>query len=280
MIEMLFSGLVLPGLVAATAVGAMCGSLGVLQALRGSALAGDSLAHAALPGVCAAWLVSGSSHPAVLLTGAMIAGLAAGAWSAAIRTSPASRPDAAIAIPLVSAFGLGALLFTVAQRQPGSAAAGLGGFLFGNAAAVDPTQAAIVAATAAVTVGALAMGWRVLGTALLDPVWAASVGVPARRVQIALDVILALLVVLSIRSVGVLLVAAMLVVPAAAAMQVAQRLPRTMLLAAAMGALSGVAGVAASVALPGVATGPAMALSAAVLLGLSIAARQLRAVSA
>lgn len=145
--------------------------------------------------------------------------------------------------------------------------AGLSSFLFGNAASVDWAEAALVVGVALVAgVVAIALK-RPLETAIFDPMWAKSAGVPVGALGALLDVAMAVVVVVAVRGVGVLLVAAMLVIPAAAALQVSRRLSHAMAIAASIGATCGFAGVGVSVSFSGVSTGPAMVLFAALCFG-------------
>ncbi len=265
--------LALPGALTAAATAALCGALGVLLVLRSNALMGDAVGHAALPGVCAAWLLSGSDRAEVLLLGALAAALVTvgvGAW---LRTLPRTRPDSVLATTLAASFGLGALLYSFAQLRPGFGAAGLGTFLLGNAAAVQWPLALATCAVVVVAALALVVGWRLVATSVCDAAWAASSGLPVRLANGAMDAALAVTVVVSVRAMGAILVASMLVVPAAAALLLRLRLAPSALVAAAIGAGAGLIGTAVSVRVPGVATGPAMVLACGVALAATAARR-------
>lgn len=264
-------GFVAPGLIASIATGAAAGAVGSVMVVRGSALLGDAAGHAALPGVCAAWLITGSSSIPVLLTGALVGAWLAGQGIAAIASRRRTRPDAAVAALLATAFGLGAVLFGVAQNRPGVAAAGLNSFLLGNAAAVTAPQSAWVVVACLALCSALVLFWRPLVVASFDPAYARTLGIDVARVGRWSNVAVALTVVIAVRALGVVMVAAMLVVPAVAARLVTTSLGQATALAAAIGASAGLVGVGVSIGINGVSTGPAMVLSSGVALATAAA---------
>lgn len=249
--------------VASVVAGLLCGVLGTHLVLRRLSLLGDVLGHAAWPGVVIAfWLAGGASL--WLLPWAVSAALVA-AWVVAwLVRQPGVRPDAAMAIVLATAFGLGSVLWSWAQRS-GSRMAGAQDALLGNAAAITTPALWALVVLALLVLAALVLahgrwvGW------LMDAEWAASVGWKTVRLERGLILLLALTVVVSAPVLGVLLVTAMLVLPASTALLLSRSLPTAMGLAAFVGAVTGLMGAWLSFALVGVATGPAIVLVGALI---------------
>ena len=256
-------GFALDGLLAGVIVGGLCGLVGVFMVLRRLSLIGDATAHATLPGVCVAFLLTGSKALPVLLAGALASGLAANAMVAWLLRLPRSRPDAVIGVVLSVFFGLGIVLLSFVQVSPTGAQSGLQSFLFGSAAGVARSQV-LTLGVAGIAVGLVVVAaMRPLTLATFDPVFAGSVGIPVRAIETLSLLTLAAVVVVSIRTVGVVLAAAMLIVPPSAALLVARRrIGAAAGLSAAIGALSGAIGAWISFVFEGLSTGPTMVLVA------------------
>ncbi len=267
-------GFAVDGLLAGLLVGTMCGLVGVFMALRRLALIGDATGHAALPGVCAAFLLTGSKSVPILLAGALVSGLAANAAIAWLETRPRTRPDASIGVVLSVAFGIGVVLLGEAQASPTGAQAGLSAFLFGSVAAVSRGQVVALFGCATVSVLFVALFRRPLTIAIFDPAFARSAGITVTRYESALLLALAIAVVVSVNTVGVVLVAAMLVIPPSAALLVTRRIPAALGCAAGIGAFSGASGAFLSFLVPGLSSGPAMVLVASVIFALTLAANK------
>ncbi len=266
-------------LLGCAALGLAAGVVGVLALLRGRALLADALGHAALPGVVgAALLVAALGGPAralppLLLGGALSA--AAGLW--ALRRLTASgrlRPDAAIAVVLSSFYALGAVGLSVAQAIPGAAQAGLSHFILGQAATLTTADALVA--------GGLALGCVVLVAALFQPLralcfdeaHATALGLPVRGLDGLLLGLIGAVTLAGLPAVGLILVVALLVAPAAAARQLAARLGPTLALAGGFGAASGVAGALLSQRLPELPTAAAVVLTGLLIFGGALALRR------
>jgi manganese/zinc/iron transport system permease protein len=264
------------GLLAGTFVGTMCGVVGVFMALRRLALIGDATSHAALPGVCAAFLLTGSKAMPVLLVGALITGVLANAAISWIESRPRTRSDASIGVVLSVAFGIGAVLLGIAQASPTGAQSGLNSFLFGSVAAVSRPQVLALFVAAALTVAAIAALRRPLTLAVFDPTFAGSVGLNVARYEFVLLISLALAVVVSVNTVGVVLVSAMLIIPPSTALLLTRRVESALIVSGAVGAFAGAAGAFASFLYAGLSSGPAMVLAATILFAIALAARTVR----
>jgi len=252
-------------------LGLAAGVVGCFATLRRRALLGDAIAHAALPGICLAFLVVGSrSFPAFML-GALILGAFSAGVIAMVRAYTRVKEDAAIGIVIGSFFGLGVVLSSMIQKRPGGAVAGLDGFIFGKAASMtsaDAIATSLVAGACLLVVAALYKEFKAL---CFDREFAASQGWPA----VALDLIIMALVcactVAGLPAVGVVMVVALLIIPGAAARCWTDRLGVMLLLAGLFGLGAAVIGAALSATLPappgslsrGWPTGPLIVLSTA-----------------
>lgn len=246
----------------AVVVGVMCGISGVWMVLRGLSLVGDATAHATLPGLCLAFLLTDSSHSAVLMGGALASGLCAMGVLHGLQRWGGTRPDSSLAVVLASFFGLGVALMQRVTGSPGAARAGLQSFLLGNAASVTPAQAWMLTGMMVTLIVLTMLFFRALQFSTFDPPFARLSGFRPDRVRLATTALLAVVVVLAVRAVGLVLVSAMLVLPASTALLVSRRLSTTLTLAGVMGGTCGFAGAWAGYIWQGVATGPAMVVVA------------------
>ena len=270
-------GFALDGLLAGTLVGLMCGVVGVYMALQRLALIGDATGHAALPGVCAAFLLTGSKAVPVLLVGALISGALGNAAISWLERRPRTRSDASIGVVLSVAFGIGVVLLGLAQASPTGAQSGLNSFLFGSVAAVSRGQLLTLGLSAVVVVAGIVFLRRGLTLAVFDRAYAESVGLDTARYRSALLFVLAIAVVLSINTVGVVLVSAMLIIPPSTALLLTHRIDSAVALSAFLGGACGAAGAYASFHYPGLSSGPAMVLIAASVFAVVMAGVRLNA---
>ncbi|MHC4959696.1 MAG: metal ABC transporter permease [Planctomycetota bacterium] len=261
----------------AAILGAVAGSLGSFAVLKRRSLLGDALAHAALPGVCLAYLVGRAAgfdpkHPVLLLGGALFTAWIGTLVVLAITRSTRIKQDAAIGIVLSVFFGAGIVLLTHIQHGAGgSDQAGLNSFLFGQAAALSPRDVLIMAVLGATAISLQIVFFRPFQALTFDAEHSASVGLRVRRTDVLLTSLVVVAVVVGLQTVGVVLMAAMLVAPAAAARQWTDRLSHMVLLAGAIGIAAGVLGAWLSSLQERLPTGPLIVLSATALLLLSLA---------
>lgn len=251
-------------------LGATSGALGSFAVLRRQSLLGDAVSHAALPGIALAFLLTGSKIPVVIMAGAALAG-----WLAtlAVRTVTArSRVpfDSALGMTLAVFFGFGLVLLTLIQRMPNAAQAGLETFLFGQAAALLLQDVVTMVVAGAFSVAALTLLWKELKLLAFDPGFGAGLGLPMARLDGLLTALLVVAIVIGLQTVGVVLMSAMIVAPAAAARQWSRRLGTMVLLAAAIGAVCGAAGAVVSSLVPRLPTGPTIVLLLSVAVAVSL----------
>ena len=240
------------GLIASTLVGVLCAVVGCYVVLRGMAFLGDALAHAILPGVAIAYLFNGN-----LLLGALIAAIIVALLIGFLSRQGTIKEDTAIGILFAAALSLGVLLISSIRTY----AVDLTHILFGNVLGVSASDLVVTAVLGAVVLGVIFVFYREFLVISFDPVLAATLRIRAERFRTLLLILLALTIVVSLQTVGVGLVAAMLVTPGAAAYLLTRRLSSMMIISALIGAASSVIGLYLSFYLS-VASGAAVVLTA------------------
>lgn len=251
-------------------LGIVSGVLGCFAVLRRQGLVGDALAHAALPGVCLAFLLTGSKTPIVLMAGAAVTGWIGMLILLRIVRHTRIDSNSALGTVLTVFFGFGVVLLTVIQKSRNAGQAGLDKFLFGQAAALTQEQVttmAILGGIALFVVLALFKEFKLLS---FDPEFAQSLSLPTRGLDLLLTGLLVIAVVIGLNTVGVVLMSALLVAPAAAARQWTNSLSHMIGYSALFGAGSGVMGALISVSQSRLPTGPVIVLSATVIVIISV----------
>ena len=254
-------------------LGVVSGLLGCFAVLRRQALLGDALAHAALPGICLAFLATGSKALPVLLVGASLAGWLGTLIILRIVRDTRLDQDAALGIVLSSFFGFGIMLLTFIAHGRNANQAGLDKFLFGQAAALVTSSVATLALLGGAALLIVALLYKEFKLLAFDADFAASLGFNTDRLSVILTGLIVIAVVIGLQTVGVVLMVAMLIGPAVAARQWTDRLVVMLGLAALFGAAAGVSGAVLSVTQSGLPTGPMIILSltAIVLASLALA---------
>ncbi|MHC5043203.1 MAG: metal ABC transporter permease [Planctomycetota bacterium] len=272
----MFDATLITVMAGASLLGVVSGALGCFAVLKRQSLLGDALAHAALPGVCLAYLFGGvvgvdPKHPLLLLGGALATAWIGTLILLSVTRTTRIRQDAALGVVLSVFFGVGIVLLTFLQHgSAGASQAGLDKFLFGQAASLVPRDVILMAVLGGLVLTTVAVFFRPFQLIVFDPVYAGSQGVPVRRYEVLLTTLIVVAVVVGLQTVGVVLMAAMVVTPAAAARQWTDRLLTMVVLAAVIGALAGATGTWVSSLARRVPTGPLIVLSATGLLGVSL----------
>lgn len=251
-------------------LGMVSGSLGCYALLRRQSLLGDAMSHAALPGIVLAFMLTGSKAPLVLVLGAALAGWLGTIKILAIVKLTRLKYDAAMALILSVFFGLGLVLLTFVQKQPNAAQAGLEKFLFGQAAALLEKDVVIMVTLGLAALIILTLFWNRFKLLSFDPDFGRSLGLPIGLLDILLTGLLVIAIVLGLQTVGVVLMSAMVVAPAAAARQWTNRLGVMVGLAALFGALAGIAGAVISSTTANLPTGPTIVLSVSAIVAVSM----------
>jgi len=242
------------GLVAAIMVGILCAVIGSYVVLRGMAFLGDAMAHAILPGVAIAYLLKGN-----LLIGALIAAIIVTLGISLSSRKGFIREDTAIGIFFAAALSLGIAIISGIR----SYAIDLSHILFGNVLGVSSNDLILTGILSIVVLLVIIILYKPFMVISFDPVLAATLRMPAELLRTTLLILIALTVVISMQTVGVGLVAAMLVTPAATAYLLTPRLSKMLLLSAVIGALASISGLYVSYYL-NIASGAAIVLSATI----------------
>jgi manganese/zinc/iron transport system permease protein len=248
----------------AALLGALAGGLGTFAVLRRQSLLGDAISHAALPGLALAFLLTGSRSPLVLALGAGLAGWLATLLLSVVVNTSRIKEDTALGMMLSVFFGVGLVLLTFIQKRPDASQAGLDKFLFGQASALLASDVVLIGAVAALAALVVLALWKEFKLLTFDRDLAAVTGLPVRTLELVLLTLLVAAIVVGLQTVGVVLVSALVVAPAAAARQWSDRLAIVVALAALFGAASGVAGAVLSATIDRLPTGPTVVLCLAV----------------
>ncbi len=254
----------------AAILGVASGVLGCFAVLRRQGLLGDALAHATLPGVCVAFLLAGTKTPVILLAGAALSASLGAMLIISVTRRTRIKQDAALGIVLSVFFGVGTVLLTYIAGTGNSGQSGLDRFIFGQAATIvrdDVVTMGILASIALLVVFALFKEFKILA---FDPEFAASLGYPVGKLNVLLASLIVVAIVIGIQTVGVILMAAMLITPAASARMWTERLSVMVFVSAFFGAASGVAGAMVSASGSGLPTGPLVVLAATAIFLLSL----------
>lgn len=233
-LEPLAYGFVQRALAGAVVVGIVCAAVGVLVVLRGLAFLGDAVAHIAFPGVVIAFLAK-----ADLVVGGALAAVGGALAIGFMGRRGGLREDTIIGVVFSGMFALGIVLFSRIPSYTGD----LLGVLLGDVLGVTNEQLAVAAVTAAVILILLFAAWKEVVFVSFDPTGAAAAGIPVARYDALLLVLVGLAIAISIQTVGVVLVVAMLVTPAATARLLARRMREMVVLALGLATLSSVAGI-------------------------------------
>lgn len=242
------------GMAAAVIVGILCAVMGTYVVLRGMAFLGDALAHAILPGVAMSYLVGGN-----LLVGALVAAIVVALLIGFFSRQGAIKEDTAIGILFAAALALGVALISSIRTY----AVDLSHILFGNVLGVSPSDLWMTFGLGLAILVTVFLLYRPFLVISFDPVLAATLRLPAELLRNVMLILLAVTVVVSLQTVGIGLVAAMLVTPAATAYLLARRLVPMMLISAAIGAFSSLAGLYLSYYL-NIVSGSAIVLTATI----------------
>lgn len=230
--------------------------MGTYTLLNKKSLIGDAIAHAVLPGVCLGFILAGSKDPWWILGGAFFTGALSVYLIDFIVQHSRIKEDTAIALVLSVFFGAGIVLLTAIQKTGNAAQSGLDQFLFGRAAAINRQDLLVFGITAAIIVAALFILHRIFTLMAFDYDYAQSLGFPVKFIQFVQTSLIVLAVVIGIQAVGVVLMAAVLITPAAAARYWSESVIGMLVIAGGAGIVSGFAGAFVSYAAPSMPTGP------------------------
>ena len=238
--------------------------LGSFAVLRKQSLLGDAISHAALPGIAIAFILTGTKDSNVLLLGALISGLIGTFWIRGIIKKTHLKSDTALGLILSLFFGFGMLLLTFIQKQPNANQAGLDKYLFGQAATLLESDVWLMANVTCICLIVLLLFRKEFKILLFDADYTKTLGFNTKFIDILITSFIVLAIVLGLQTVGVVLMSAMLLAPAAAARQWTNSLGTMVSLSALFGAFSGVFGTAVSASQNNLSTGPVIVIVASI----------------
>ncbi|WP_109830400.1 metal ABC transporter permease [Reichenbachiella versicolor] len=230
--------------------------VGCFTFLKKKALVGDAVAHSVLPGICLSFILTGTKNPIYIIIGAFVTG-----WISLILIDYITRfskikEDTAIGLILSVFFGIGVLLLTMIQHNGNASQTGLDSFLFGKAAALVGYDLLIFSIISIILLLAVILFFKEFTLISFDENFAKSIGFPVKRLELVLTTLTVLAVVTGIQAVGVVLMAAMLITPSAAAKFWTNKLNIMLILAAVFAAFSSISGAFISFTSPSMPTGP------------------------
>lgn len=246
------------------------GVIGSFAFLRKQSLLGDALAHAALPGICIAFMLSGVKSIGFFIIGAIISGVLATFGISAITRYSRIKQDAALGIILSTFFGIGIVMMTKIQHSGNGNQSGLDKYLFGQAASMMLEDVYLMGAVSLLLLIVCTLLFKEFKLVSFDPGFARGMGLKVGILEQLMLFMTVVAVVIGIQAVGVVLIAALLITPAVAARYWTDTLGLMVILAGLFGALSGVTGTLLSSTLTNLPTGPVTVLAATSLFTVSV----------
>ncbi|MGA0246446.1 MAG: iron chelate uptake ABC transporter family permease subunit [Schleiferiaceae bacterium] len=243
-------------LVGTTLLAASSSVVGAFSYLKGQSLVGDAIAHALLPGVVLAFILGGIRNSSFLILGALISGLLAHYGIGYIENKTKLKSDTAVSLVLSTFFGFGIMLMSYIQRTGQGQQAGLERFLLGKAAAITMQDIYIFSALALVLIIGVGLFFKGFQLMTFNEDFAHAIGLPMPLIRFTFTVLTVLAITIGIQTVGVVLMAALLITPSAAARVWTNSLPAMLALAASFAGVAAVMGTYISSVLPKMPTGP------------------------
>ena len=269
----MFDSYFLKILIGTVILGFSTGAVGVFPTQRKQALIGDALSHASLPGVVIAFMLFNTRDIGILLLGATFASVISMLLIELIKKYSNVKFDASMALILSSFFGFGNVLLSLLT---GSGKAGLSKFIFGEAATMLEQDVLIISVASVVAILLVIIFWRHIKLFIFDEDFYNSLGFNTKIVRSLLTFLTVLVVVISIRAIGVVLMSALLIAPAVTARIWSNRLSVNFILAGIFGAISAAFGTYFSFKISGLPTGPiiVVVLSSILILTLLLAPKK------
>jgi len=257
-------------LVGTAILGATAGGMGSFAVLRKQSLLGDCMAHAALPGICVAFMMSQEKNTATLLVGALVAGALGSGMLALIDRFSILKKDTGLGIVLSVFFGVGLVLLTYIQGRGYAHQSGLHTYLFGNAATLLRQDIYSMGVVALIVLLSMVIFWKESVLVSFDQEYATVVGFASHWISFAMTCLIAMAIVIGLQSVGVVLMSALIIAPAVAARQWTHRMGAMVVLAAILGSSASCIGVMLSSLGTQLPTGPLIVVVTSGIAGLSL----------
>ena len=221
-------------LVASALVGVACAVIGSFVVLKGMSFIGDAVSHAAFPGIVIAYLLG-----LPIIVGGAVASIATALGIGILTRTSGLRSDSIIGVLFAGMFALGVALFSSIPNYVGD----LFHFLFGDVLGISVSDLVALGVLVLLLLVVVRIFWKELLFATFDPLGAGAAGLPVRRLDDLLLILIAVTIVISLQAVGIVLVVAMITTPAATAQLLARRFGRMIQVAALIGIVSAVAGL-------------------------------------
>lgn len=241
-------------------LGAVSGMLGCFAVLKNQSLLGDAISHAALPGIVIAYLLTGEKSSFVLLSDAVVCGILGAYFVNEIVKNSRLKTDTALGIVLSVFFGTGMMLLTYVQSLEDANQAGLDKYLFGQAATLLKEDVLLMISFLIPAILLILAFWKEIKLYLFDSEYAATIGIPIQKINLLITMLIVIIIVAGLQTVGVVLMSSLLLAPAAAARQWTDSLFRMLIIAAVLGAFSGISGAFISATGSNLPTGPVVVL--------------------
>ena len=251
-------------------IGITAGVVGSFTLLQRKALIGDGIAHAILPGVILAYMITGDKEPWILFAGSVVAGWIS-LWCMELITRKTTlTADTAVGVVLSVFFGAGVMLLGIVQAQETGNQSGLDKFLFGQAASLLPEDVIFLSFVCIIVLLTVRFAYKELRVRTFDPQYARSLGYDRPVIRYIETALLVVVLTTGLQAVGVILMAAVLIIPAATARYWTDRLSTMLIISGAFGAGAAVIGSLISYMAPRMPTGPWMVVAASILLFFSM----------
>jgi len=251
-------------------LGIAAGGIGCLAYWKRQNLMSDALSHAALPGVVVAFLIIQEKNLLLLVIGAAISALLGAALIQWITSASRITEDTAMGMTLSVFYGVGIMLLTIANRSPGGNQSGLNNFIYGQAAAMVRSDVITMIVLATVVIFIISIAFKEWKIFLFDAAFAKGIGLSIRGMNVLYTIVLVTTIVIGIQAVGVILMAAMMIIPAVSARYWTHSFKIMILLSSFIGGISGALGTWISSTGSGLPTGPFIVLVSAAFFAISL----------
>lgn len=237
-------------------IGAISGIVGTFSFLRKKTLIADAVSHSVLPGVCIGFMFAGTKDPILLMLGALLVGWFSVWFIDYITRATKLSEDTAIALVSTLFFAIGSVLLSILSKSQNAEQTGLKNFLFGKAATMTTFDIQVFSVVSLAIVGVVILFYKPFQLVSFNTDFARSIGVKVKTIEFLLSTLTVLTVAIGIQAVGVVLMSALLIAPAASARYWTNKLNVMLVIAAVFGMLSGMLGVMFSTMKDNMPTGP------------------------